>query len=949
MLKFNRVVFRLVGAVLLTASITQAQVWTDITPNLPGPLSAGDIGPMTTDGTYLYIIGAGTNGGVARSLDGTTWEAINTVQGAAYDLTTIGQRFIKYVNGIVWVGSAPGSAELTLSAVTLHRLTPGQTVWQKSVTSGFPGTAFSSTTEDIAYDSTTGTYYAASAAGGLYRSTDGYAWTQCHPGGTGDTVVATNGVILMTLTGAPVQRSTNNGATWTATASPSGQQGIMLQHKGRVLYPLTGQTTLQDGLYFSDNLGSSWTQTSGPRHFLNLPGGAWDLTTDGTNVLAALGSQSQPYLRFSATDGLSWDAISTNGLPALGNPSFPGFSPTRLIRHGNYLFVSGTVWTPAYAIVGRLCRIPVAGLNFTPSLQIAVQPQTNVCLVGGSLKLEILAAGVNPTYQWQRQDAGTLLYTNIPNATATSYTLANAQTNQTGIYRCVLTDSGTNLISGLALAEVVQPEDGRIDPTMSRTDLAANSGGYLFLRPGGSLVVVSGNTVYRVGSNGDRTEIRNNFGTANYFANTIDSQNRLLLGGTQGNATTYRLRRVFADQAGFPDDPAFTQVIFSNGTPRAVTEVVGVGYVVVGDFTHIGTNAAPKIGMVDYSGNYVSSFNVGTGPATVNLSNVQVDQDKNLWVFGGFLAWNGVNASQIIKLNGTNGSIAAGYTPFYSALTSDFFSAMQVLANGKVLVCQANSGQRRLRQLNSDGSFSSTFNLANATLSAPFLGAVEQADGKIILSFNVSTPSVFGNFVARLARITADGLFDPTFYTAVGYSSTAYPASMVYDPRGYLFITGTSSTATFQGRSGMGAAPLRLFTTPGAITPSFATWAAGFTFPGGLSGPNDDADGDGLVNFLEYAMGFIPTNAASGQFPKANGVVNVAGQNYPTLTFRRSTTANAVTSISVINSLNGGSALGHTEVSVTNMGNGQEEVVVRSNASLAAQPVQFLSVSFSVP
>lgn len=950
-LSFSRTIVTVLILSSLALSSIQAQTWTDITANVPGSLDNANsgVGCMTTDGTYLYVIGNGTttgSAGVYRSTDGTTWEAINTVQGASYSLTNLAQRFVKYVNGIVWIGCDPGSLAITEGANTLHRLIPGQTAWQKSATNGFPGGT--STTEDVTYDATTGTYYAASALGGLYRSTDGFSWTQCHPGGPGDTALATNGVILMTLTGSPVQRSTNNGVSWYSTTAPAGQQGIMLNHKGRVLYPITGQTSPQDGLYFSDDWGLSWTQTTGPLHFNNLPGGAWDLTSDGTNVFAALGSQSRPYLRFSATDGLTWDAIPTNGLPALGNPVFPGFAPTRLIRHGDYLFTLGLVYTPSYTIKQYLMRMPLAALNFTPSLQIAVQPKTNVCLVGGSLTLTTLAGGVSPTYQWQRFD-GISTYTNIPGATTNHFTLTNAQTNQTGLYRCFISDPGTNVTSSIAFAEVVQPGDGLCDPTLGRTDFSTTLGGQLFLRPGGALVAVSGNTVYRVGPNGDRTDLRNNFGTASYIANTIDSQGRLLLGGSQGNATTYRMRRVFADQPGFPDDPAFAQVIFSNGIPRAVTEVIGVGYVIVGDFNSIGTNAVNKIGMVDYNGHFVSSFNVGTGPATLNLNSVQTDKDNNVWVFGGFSSWSGVNTSQIIKLNGTNGSVAAGFTRFYSILSSDFFSAMQVLSDGSVLVCQANSGQRRLRKLFPNGGFDGSFNAANSMLSAPFLGAVEQADGKLVLTFSASSVTVFGNSVARIARLTANGLFDNSFYTTTGYSSTAYPASIVYDPRGYLFITGTSSTATFQGRSGYGTAPIRLFTTPGATTPSYATWAAGFTFPGGLSGANDDADGDGLVNFLEFAMGFNPTNAASGQLPQANGTVEVSGQLYPTLKYLRSMTASATSQIKVLNSLSGGIELGHTVASVINIGNGQEEVVIRSNASFATQPVQFLSVSFNAP
>jgi hypothetical protein len=66
------------------------------------------------------------------------------------------------------------------------------------------------------------------------------------------------------------------------------------------------------------------------------------------------------------------------------------------------------------------------------------------------------------------------------------------------------------------------------------------------------------------------------------------------------------------------------------------------------------------------------------------------------------------------------------------------------------------------------------------------------------------------------------------------------------------------------------SAPLLAYSQPASlvVTQTFAAWATA----AGLSGPNAaanaDPDGDGIVNFTEYALGLSPTVADSGALPK---------------------------------------------------------------------------------
>ena len=78
--------------------------------------------------------------------------------------------------------------------------------------------------------------------------------------------------------------------------------------------------------------------------------------------------------------------------------------------------------------------------------------------------------------------------------------------------------------------------------------------------------------------------------------------------------------------------------------------------------------------------------------------------------------------------------------------------------------------------------------------------------------------------------------------------------------------------------------------------------------------------------------------------------MNSGGQNYPALTFIRSKTANGVTLIPQASaSLSFGSLLPTTVESVVDLGNGTEQVTIRSTTPITSQPYQFLPILLSVP
>ncbi len=135
-----------------------------------------------------------------------------------------------------------------------------------------------------------------------------------------------------------------------------------------------------------------------------------------------------------------------------------------------------------------------------------------------------------------------------------------------------------------------------------------------------------------------------------------------------------------------------------------------------------------------------------------------------------------------------------------------------------------------------------------------------------------------------------------------------------------------------------------------APPPSYDTWLAAQSITSGLTAKTADADGDGLSNLLEYALGTDPKLAAAAQEPRTGEKINVGGEDYPTITFTQNLNAPDVTlSVEVSISLPFGPNLGSTETASVDLGNGIARKTHRSNISLQQQPVQFLRVRAESP
>jgi hypothetical protein len=874
----------------LSAVPSHAQTWEPVT--IPaGGLAIGTNRIATTDGTHLYVLGSS----IHRSTDGSSWETLDTVKGTtAYVMSALPQDFITRVNGRIWVGNDPGSAQLNAGYNPIHRLESGETEWTRSAISGFPGSAAAAAANSLAYDASTGRYYAASALGGVYTSDNALDWQRQTTGlGTGTVIgsgiFAKNGVALLSGPNLGVQRSTDGGVTWSAVPDLTGASRDFIEINGRVLHSHTG-TASAALVSVTENLGASWVPTSPPQMV-----GQLDLTTDGTHVFGTAGYNfvaGAQMLTYSATGGLTWGLLPSDGLPKFGFPGTGSFVPLRVIAHGAHVYAIGYLHgTNEPAIY----RIALASLNLAPTFAIVSQPQPVNVFTGGSATFRVLAGGKEPlSYAWKR---GTETLGGGP-----TLTLSALQVADSGNITVEVRDADNNLLTSTPAAlNVVERADGRYDPFLSRTGIGTSGQhGTLYPMPDGSMAVLQGNYAFRIGPDGGLPNARGNFGGTgssgpDYPVRLVDSAGRFVLMPKSSPATNFRfIRRVLdgGSTANFGNDTSFSSnTLNPSAAVSAACEVPGRGYLVAGPFTTIGSTSVNRLALINYDGTSVSAFCPNPLPSSAINGVFYSAHDQSVWVSGDFFylpppqfarPWPGSETSYLVKLD-TAGNIAADWTPYVSPVAGGTASILTVLSNGKVLIREGNVIQR----LNADGTRDSSFNPTRIAVNGTngvAIRAVEEANGRIILAGGFTA---YGSeeCAGRYCRLNVDGSFDATFYSAVGFSGTLPIQSVAYDPRGYVYLSAdatASTSGTFQGVA-VGRSVVRVFATPASSPDPVREFLAAAGVPENLRGDDDDADGDGVANLIEYLYQTNPVNGAQAPRPFDGGSSRTGSQIHPSL------------------------------------------------------------------
>lgn len=925
----------LAGSLLaVSAPFATAQVWEDISANVPGPLTEEQFQAMASGGGHLHALGR--TGVYVSSDGGNSFSAVNQVAGGFPDLAGQSLRFIKQVNGSIWIGGSGVTGEPGVAGPRLHRLTPGETVWQPR-SGGLPGDISEGAPEDITHDPVSGNHFITLSTGTVYVSTDDGASWQARSNGLGgigspSTIAHAGGAVLASRPLAGVLRTTDQGGVWQPSlAAGSASVGMMIPHNGRLL------VMFDRTIHLSDDGGLSWGRREGLSH------GSSVLTSDGTNVYAvSRNNQVFQNLAYSASGGLAWHLLTREGLPPV--PTFAGYHPLHLMRHGNHLYLTGVTLNPSFLWESsHLHRLDVSGFDFLNELEIAIQPAGRRLLVGRSHLLQVHASGKDLTYQWRKDGQ------DLPGATSRTLLLSDVGMDDSGDYT-VRVRAGTeeSVTSATATVTVVMREEGKLDPGFDQTDVTA--GGRVHLLPGGEAIVVRTDTtslnLYRIGADGGR--LLNSTATTtsgNNLSNSLIDRDGRIVAAFKPASNTSALRRYdpesFALQA---------SLFFDNGTAvrvRDIAEVPGVGYAVAGQFNEVGGTARKDFVVVGYD-HLPSAFAAGSGPNAA-VDSVTVGSGGQIHAAGGFTFWNGVSTPRGLARIDPGGNVHTVDTGIPGTTTASFLHA---LPDGRLLV-RFGTGAQTLHALLPGGGRDTGFNTAGHAITGNLRAAV-QTDGKIILAGGFSQ---FGGVpAAGYIRLHPDGTVDGGFHTATGFSGGTIN-DVTYDPRGYIYLSvassGGSGSATFQGVGPVGRGPVRIFA--GAAegegpAGGFASWAALLALPEDQRGPQDKPAGDDIPNLVKYALGVNPLESARHRLP-AKVVEAVQGEEgYPAVTYIRDKGATGVTiTVEISASLEFPGGIGSTLVSAEDLGDGTERVTVRSNATFASLSKQFFRLKAAAP
>jgi len=241
--------------------------------------------------------------------------------------------------------------------------------------------------------------------------------------------------------------------------------------------------------------------------------------------------------------------------------------------------------------------------------------------------------------------------------------------------------------------------------------------------------------------------------------------------------------------------------LYSTGTPGGYSLVLSGSSIIVGGvFAGYKIAPTPSGLMVDATGSYSSSFNIGGGFGSI-VRTWATQSDNKILAGGNFLNYNGSNSAYIIRLN-TNGTIDNTFNvgTGFNSIVRD----LRIQSDGKVIAVgsfttYSGSSVNGIVRLNISGTIDNTFNVGVGlqSVTTPEHSLI-QPDGKIVVVGQFTTYS--GSTSNRVVRINTDGTRDTTFNIGTGFNSNPQAVSIQSDGK-IVCVGGFTSYSGSAGNS----------------------------------------------------------------------------------------------------------------------------------------------------
>ena len=245
----------------------------------------------------------------------------------------------------------------------------------------------------------------------------------------------------------------------------------------------------------------------------------------------------------------------------------------------------------------------------------------------------------------------------------------------------------------------------------------------------------------------------------------VDSNGVIWVGGSfssyNGNSTPYLIK--------LNSDGTANQ-LFPNGLDGEVYTIkicqddkVFIG----GGFANYNSNLYSKIIKLNNNGTIDSSFNIGAGFDRL-VYDIEIDNDNNILVGGGFNIYDGISASRFIKLN-PMGNILTTFG-FDSEVFKITFQSDEKILIGGGFTYFGSTYSRSLIRLTKTGAVDVTFDI-----DAAVRDILIQNDGRIIIGgdfYNIGT-----NYSPFVSRLNPSGSFDGSWYSGL-INGTVYTLSL---------------------------------------------------------------------------------------------------------------------------------------------------------------------------